>query len=537
MFEKKYRSIFCVFLSMLIILPIQGIPTHTCSEDVKRVEERLSQSMLVGAMNGKDNPLVNLTVDNNEQEIIDEYTWAVTRYDHEQSSINFGDIGLAKPSPGTILVPTNVMSSELCKVALQIYDEDKLNILNNLVEFDEKNMKHMTSAMLPRYDEWNSPGLKSAYRKEAAHEMFCLGKGCISPFANIVGDCYALSSFNTAVLRLCGFEPEEAFNVLIVGHAVNMVNANGKWYVIDPTLSSSVRKKQVESILFENYDVSEIYGIENRIFAIENDRYFIFLGCWGVWYSDFYSNMDNVTLHNVLEGVLSVFNNPFLGSKNWEINDFIKEAKPNPDMVNVSLPYTVKNATGSSIDEKANSLSKMNYEFILKQAEPEDLPNQYSRALYAYNLINVSYPQAYANAAKYAAWTSWLGDELDADTLCKDISRTVNWVRLNIKTSQVLNKNQIAFADFPYIMRKGSTLDQAIVAYGTLRNMNKNSDFWQPKDLYVLITTDNEGYLAVNTTNGWEYLNFGFGEAISNDPPENVEFAFNEEIRIEGWLG
>ena len=537
MFEKKYRSIFCVFLSMLIILPIQGIPTHTCSEDVKRVEERLSQSMLVGAMNGKDNPLVNLTVDNNEQEIIDEYTWAVTRYDHEQSSINFGDIGLAKPSPGTILVPTNVMSSELCKVALQIYDEDKLNILNNLVEFDEKNMKHMTSAMLPRYDEWNSPGLKSAYRKEAAHEMFCLGKGCISPFANIVGDCYALSSFNTAVLRLCGFEPEEAFNVLIVGHAVNMVNANGKWYVIDPTLSSSVRKKQVESILFENYDVSEIYGIENRIFAIENDRYFIFLGCWGVWYSDFYSNMDNVTLHNVLEGVLSVFNNPFLGSKNWEINDFIKEAKPNPDMVNVSLPYTVKNATGSSIDEKANSLSKMNYEFILKQAEPEDLPNQYSRALYAYNLINVSYPQAYANAAKYAAWTSWLGDKLDADTPCKDISRTVNWVRLNIKTSQVLNKNQIAFADFPYIMRKGSTLDQAIVAYGTLRNMNKNSDFWQPKDLYVLITTDNEGYLAVNTTNGWEYLNFGFGEAISNDPPENVEFAFNEEIRIEGWLG
>jgi len=86
--------------------------------------------------------------------IIDEYTWAVMRYDHEQPSVNFGNIDVPKPSPGTILVPADVMSPELCKVAIQIYSDNKMDILNNLVEFDEKNMKHTEPAILPRYDDW-----------------------------------------------------------------------------------------------------------------------------------------------------------------------------------------------------------------------------------------------------------------------------------------------------------------------------------------------------------------------------------------------
>ena len=501
------------------------LPSITHAPIMKKHEEKNAMNLAKEIKNLKAS----------QDEIIDEYTWAVMRYDHEQASVNFGNIGVPKPSPGTILVPADAMSPELCKIAIQLYSDNKMDILKNLVEFDEKNMKHIEPAILPRYDEWNSPGLKYAYRKEAAHEMFCLGNRYFSPFANVVGDCYALASFNTAILRLCGFEAKEVFNILIVGHAVNVVNVNGKWYVIDPTLSSSVRMKKAESILFKSYNVSKIYGIDNIIFGIENDRYFIFFGYWGVWYNDYYSNMDNATLHIVLEGILPVFENPSLGSKNWKIDEFIKKAKPNPDMLNVSLPYTVKNATGSSIDEKANSLSKMNYKFILKQAIPEVPPNQYSRALYVYNLVNISYPQAYANAAKYAAWTSWLGDKLDASAPYKDVRRTVNWIQMNIKTSQILNENQIAFADFPYIMRKGSTLDKAIVAYGTLRNMNKDGNLWQPKDLYVLVTKDNIGYLAVNTTDGWEYLNFGFGKAISNNPPENVRMAFNEIEVLSTW--
>lgn len=492
-------------------------------------EQRESQKVLADSINVITHQINQVGL---KGDLIEEYTWAVMRYDHTQRSVNFGDIEWPEPSPGVILVPANVISPELCRVALQIHDINKMETLNTLVDFDEKNMMHMTPALLPRIVEWNSPGVRGAYRKDAAHEMFCLGERCISPWANVVGDCYALSSFNTAVLRLCGFEPDEVFTVLINGHAVNTMKCNGKWYVIDPTLSSGVRKGYFDTVLFEKYNESEIFDIYNMIFGVENDRYFVRFGWRG---ADICSNMDGTMLLDIFEGVLPAFDYPIVGAKNWDIEEFVKEAGPNPYMINVSLPYTVEDAIGGNIDEKADFLSHMNYEFIRQQAMPEESPNQYNKALYAYNLMNVSYPQAYANAAKFAAWTSWLGDELDAKSSCKDISRTVNWIRLNIRTDQILNRNQIAFSDFPYIMRKGSTFDQAVMAYGTLRNMDKDDDFWQPEDLYVLVTENYEGYLAVNGTEGWEYLNFGVGDPIVTDPPDNPKMVFNEIESLGIW--
>jgi len=108
-------------------------------------------------------------------------------------------------------------------------------------------------------------------------------------------------------------------------------------------------------------------------------------------------------------------------------------------------------------------------------------------------------------------------------------------IRQNINDKKLLNQDQIAFSDLTYILKNGSSLDQAIFAYGVLRNMKKENDFWPADDLFVIVTNDNEGYLAVNITGDqWVYLNFGEGELIKSNI-EDIRFAFNEEIKLENW--
>jgi hypothetical protein len=147
----------------------------------------------------------------------------------------------------------------------------------------------------------------------------------------------------------------------------------------------------------------------------------------------------------------------------------------------------------------------------------------------------VDYPQAYANAAKYAAWTSYFGVKLDTSTPLLDRLITAIWVRGCIRNKQIMPENCISFSDLPYLRHAGSTIDQAIMAYGTLRNMKKYSDFWQPEDLFIIITEDNKGFIAVNTTGNWDYINFGKGNLIKSVPPENPKISFNEIECLGIW--
>ena len=62
----------------------------------------------------------------------------------------------------------------------------------------------------------------------------------------------------------------------------------------------------------------------------------------------------------------------------------------------------------------------------------------------------------------------------------------------------------------------------------------KNKDsFWSPDDLFIIVTNENEGYLAVNFPyNEWIYLNFGEGDYILNNV-EDISYAFNEEVKVD----
>ena len=132
-------------------------------------------------------------------------------------------------------------------------------------------------------------------------------------------------------------------------------------------------------------------------------------------------------------------------------------------------------------------------------------------------------------------WTTSSGYTNDTDDKFEDVNKTINWIRKKFNVNQTLNQDQVAFSDLTYNIKNGSTLDQAVFAYGAIRNMRKDDDFWPVDDLFVLVTNNNEGYLAVNLpVEGWVYLNFGEGLSILKTV-ENICLAFNEEVKLDDW--
>ena len=93
----------------------------------------------------------------------------------------------------------------------------------------------------------------------------------------------------------------------------------------------------------------------------------------------------------------------------------------------------------------------------------------------------------------------------------------------------------VTFSDFPYFRRAGSSIDQAIMAYGTLRNMRQEKDFWCADDLFVIVTKDYQGYLAVNLDDDWQYLSFNQLHFIENSAPSNIMMVFNEIEYLSSW--
>lgn len=517
-----------------------------------------------------------------DKEIIDEYTWSIIKYaDWLQNKVNSETIYISKPTYGPLLVLADFMSPDLCKVALEVYCENEdgsLNetkTMNKLVNYVNESVVHYSGI---GQDIWNSPAIEEETGKKiTAQEMAILGNHFVDGKYDFIGDCYSVSSFITAVLRLCGFSTKNVFNVNIggkaipivivnkipiiqkpwgLGHVVNLVNADGKWYVIDGTmwrnetggrLYTEQEKYQIGKIcIIKNGDFYNMTAL-NRFFAkdaisfFENEEYFLGRSWQGDPIYKIYSNINKEDFRIIFNSAFTkgfnnarFFINPYLFQRLfiWRISN---RATPYPYVNTISLPYTVKDAIGETIDEKAQYLANINREFINNHKSVNGLLNQYDKAFYAYGLINVAYPQAYANAARLASRTSWFGYTNDTSIPFDDVNNTIIWIRENFIVNRMLNDDQIAFSDLTCILKSGSTLDQAVFAYGAIRNMKNGNDFWSPEDLFVIVTNDNNGYLAVNLSeDGWIYLNFDEGPFILENV-ENVRFAFNEEVKLDIW--
>ncbi len=476
------------------------------------------------------------TLTKEKYSLIDNYTWAVMRYDNKWPSENYNDIMLPTPSNGVILIPANMMSVETCNAAVSVFRDSKMETLDAFDEYISKRMLHINEAFLKGNDEWNTESCYN-YRKESAIEMNALGDICLK--ADLIGDCQAQASFNTAVLRLSGFSAEEVFTVGIQspkgGHAVNVVNVDTEWYVIDSTFAPFARNGKREGVIFESYYRPPI---TDYIILLENDKYFINFGhvfnMSTPTQKTPYSNMNPAILREIITHIQPLFNNSLLGNKRWNINSFIENATPNPWMKTVGIPHTVKDAEGTSLEEKAIDLAEKCQDFICYHAGKCD-QNQFDKSRYALGMLSVEYPQVYANAAKLAAWTSWYGIKRDMSTSFLDVFMTGFYQRITIRTKPVTQDECIAYSDLLHLRHAGSTIDKAVLSYGTLRNMKKDTDFWQPEDLFVLITEENQGYLAVNLDETWQYLSFNHGKIISDTIPSDIMMVFNEVDYFESW--
>jgi len=470
------------------------------------------------------------------QSIIDNLTWAVMRYDFNQNSENHGNILVPTPSAGSILIPANMMSTDICHAAVAVHRDSKIETLRTFDEYVSSRMLHTSNAFTNGEDEWNTESCYN-FRKESAVEMNALGSVCLR--ADLVGECYAQASYNTALLRLAGFSAEEVFTVGIQsfqgGHAVNIINVDGGWYVLDSTFSHYVRMGIRDSIIFEKYFRPPI---TDYLIFLENDKYMINFGTLYPQYIPTmeapYSNMDSEMLEDIVEEVLPLFNNSFLGKQQWSFDSFIENATAHPLMKSAAIPYNVEDAIGATIEEKALDLSNLCRDFIFNQ-DDENGQDQYDKSCYALGLLSVEYPQVYANAAKLAAWTSWYGIERDMSRPFLDVFTTLLFTRLTLRTKQVLPGGCVAYSDLLYLCHAGSSIDKVVLAYGTLRNMEKNDDFWQPEDIFVLITEDYQGYLAINLDSNWRYLSFGKERLIQDSAPEDITMVFNENDYFNSW--
>ena len=462
-----------------------------------------------------------------ESQIIEELTWSILKYDHVIESRNYGSASTPRPMVGLLVVLSNMMSKRVCQIALSVYDEDRMEMLKNLKDFCMKNMKIF---MIEYYQALIKITLSQYYSscKATADEMVLLGDKLLIDHYH--GFCYSQACVNTAVLRLCGIPSEEVFNVIIPSHAFTVVKIEDKWYAFD---SAKGQHNEGNQYIFELKELKYDY-----FSTLENDRYFINFETHEEeivpsMLSN-YSNMQVSLLIDTITGIQTLLNNSNLGSENCDIDEFVNNSTPYPYFKNVSVPYTIFDAVGNNFEEKANYLANIIQEFVENQTD-ETNPNQYDRSLYCFGVFPSNYPQAYANAAKYGVINSNHAKVFDSKNPTLDIILTNLWVNLRIKTKKISDENHIYNTELICRIKKGSTIDKALVAYGTLRNMKKDNEFWSPDDLFVIISENNQGYLAVNhTTKGWMYLEFSKGFLVKKNV-ENISFAFNEEVKLSEW--
>jgi hypothetical protein len=438
---------------------------------------------------------------------------------------------MPKPSPGLIVIPINMMSYETCKAAVSIYQNSKIDTVDSLDKYDIENMIFRLSFMF--ISEWaRSKSLPCYYPTSSANEMRSLGEVCLR--ADFVGHCYSQSLFNTAVLRLCGFSAEEVFTLTIPFHAVTIFQIDGDWYIFDSTSAEFARRGLLDSLIFDSMDPP----LDDIIIYLENDKYFINFGAGSPINKPYleqpFSNIDPELLKTIISDLIPLFNNSQLGYNRWNLTDFINTAIPCPEVKTIAVPYNVDDAVGDTIEEKTQSLMNQNIEFIKNQTGG-DIINQYDRSFYGIGDLSVDYPQAYANAAKYAVITSWIATRLDRTTQFLDCLLTSSWIKINVFDKSIIQSNHVAQSDLLYMRHAGSTIDQAILAYGTLRNMKKESNYWQAEDLYIIINEDYDGFLAINISGDWKYLNFGKGNSIQINPPLNPLISFNEIECLGIW--
>jgi hypothetical protein len=513
-----------------------------------------------------------------DTEHLGEYTWSYLRYgDSVQNKVNGEWIHVSDPTHGSLMVLANMMTPEVCRVALEVYCNnsdgslDKLKTLENLAAYVNESTIHIGPGGIPDVDEWMTNAVNKS-RKTLAFEMSLVGNYLDPNGKHFIGDCFSLSTFCTSILRLCGFSVEDVFNVNIgnlilgfnidpflflpypFGHEVNLIDVDDTWYVIDSTglrnetggrLFSESEYQIGHVVITKNFDlqngtwIPRIF-VKDRVSSFENDYYFIGYSWQGITDPFFYGNMDKQGLRRFLNSALNAFRNAKLtGLLRLVPSLYILRlsliARSNPNILCVPLPYTIEDAQGETVDEKAKNLALLNREFILNQTSPDGVPNQYDKAIYSYGLLGVKYPQVYAKSARLAGHTSIFGQTHDRKSAFDDMNDTITWIRHTFVEKQTVAVDQIAFPDLTYLLKNGSTVDQALFAYGALRNMKKEGDFWPPHDLFVIVTNDTNGYLAVHISDeGWNYLNFGDGPLIQTQI-DNVSFAFNEQIKVDVW--
>jgi hypothetical protein len=480
----------------------------------------------------------------NETELYDSRTWAFMLYDWTASTGNYENVMPPRQQMSVQLSIANTMCEKLVEVAAQIKRDTKYDTLLALEAYNVENIDYLKNDRF--YKEYGvlgyTPGMNSVFRKHTADNMFAIKDSSIS--GKMMADCCGLTCWNHAILRLAGFGPEEAFMEWIPGHIFNVVRVeNGKWYALDSTLNGQSTVEWVVSPnhIHDEYVWSNIVGWFNDRYVIEFSYSRYVDSCID---NDDYCNMEPEKLRTMIDEIKPLIGDAKFGDdyKPEKIEKYIENMKYPNKFIDVALPdFDLSNpsAAHKAIVEYVEEVAKVHSS------------SQYGCAVWSQGRIDestISFMQPYARAAKLADYPG-LRDmvtsspHMDTPSPESDIIAAYSWTSSTIITQRLASKELIMEPDFTFITGKGSSLDKALFAYGTMRNMKKDADYWQPSDVFILMDKDYNGYLAVNLSGSWIYTDFtetGVANTaqsilLNTDAPENIVVAFNENETRQKW--
>jgi hypothetical protein len=192
-------------------------------------------------------------------------------------------------------------------------------------------------------------------------------------------------------------------------------------------------------------------------------------------------------------------------------------------MVCQEVPYTISDCS------TPEELVAKNFDFM-KDNAVSNPDCQYMKSLVARCPRDTQFYPVYANAAKYGPWAADYGATLGKDSL-KSILSALSDIFKDFNDTYVVHPGEVTFGDLTLLVKSGSSLDQAIAAYGVMRNVKIGGKHTPPQTLRILIDKNNDGYLGVDIEGqGWTYLDFS-KDKLTTSCPHSIEYSFNE---VEG---
>jgi len=379
------------------------------------------------------------------------------------------------------VVTANLMSRRLAETAYRILGPTPGTTFRNLARYAQTHLQHADREFPHHREPFGEVRFYPVNPSIGFDEMLAFYPDRGRAF----GMCGPLQYVNLALLRFCGWEPDEAVQIrIVVGelrHEVLCVTIAGATYLCTG----------IEYLPMKN----NFYRF-SRITHIFTDRHY--RGFGGPY------NMSDARL----DRTFTQFVKPL--SHNFYLGDDVLASRPDdyrPDLVPPTLRATVWDYPGP--DELAAAVRER--VFAYSATYPD---SHYTLAKYAYQTLFVTRPEAYPQASIMAPLARRQAKEFEGP------EAALAWVAAEVRDGAVFPEgHRIQYGDQVLVYRFGTPRDRAMLGYALLHHLGVPA--------HIVLGSRGGGYLLYREGDRTVLHDCGEGREIA-DLPEPPAVVFNE---------